>query len=193
MNLQDIITIRSQAVVQSDKMSRNRNIDLIKVISMIFVMGLHSRGYFCEYPIYDFGYYLIHSVCGLAIPLFFMVSGYLLLGRNKNTDYSYSLKKIYAIVRFMFIITTLYYSAYAVMKGSFYLKDYVTITFGSLLQYGTFGVFWYFGAMICIYLIYPIVNKLYNNSFKQFLIGVGFLSFICCNIFIISQLYHGGG
>lgn len=192
MNLQDIITIRSQAVGQPERLSRNRNIDLIKVISMIFVIGLHSRCYFCEYPTYDFGYYLIHSVCGLAIPLFFMVNGYLLLGRERSTGYSYSFKKIYAIAKFVFIITTLYYCVYGVVKENFDPKAYAVTTFGSLLQYGTFGIFWYFGAMICIYLVYPIVNKLYNNSFKQFLIGVGVLSSICCIIFAVSQLTGGG-
>lgn len=193
MNLQDNITIRVQAGMQQKSISRNRNIDLIKVIAMIFVMGLHSRCYFCEYPTHDFGYYLIHLVCGLAIPLFFMVSGYLLLGRDGNTDYSYSFKKIYGIVKFVLIITTLYYCGYAVMKETFDLKEYVAVTFGSFLQYGIFGIFWYFGAMICIYLVYPIANKLYRYSPRHFAICVGSLSLLCLSIFIISQMPNIGG
>ena len=72
---------------------RNINIDLIKFIAMSFVVGMHSRRHYLEYPTYDIAYYAFNSIFTPAIPLFYMVSGYLLLGRD-NSDYDYVLRLI---------------------------------------------------------------------------------------------------
>lgn len=56
------------------KMSRNVGLDCLKLIATFFVIKLHSgySGYFSE---------LIHYISGLAIPIFFMVSGSLTLNK----------------------------------------------------------------------------------------------------------------
>lgn len=82
---------------------RNQSLDLIKVIAMIGVIALHSTKSFINADqlsvadfIYDYGM--------IAMPLFFMVSGYLLLSR-KELNYSYAIRKICGIIRFVAIIT----------------------------------------------------------------------------------------
>ena len=82
--------------------TRNLNLDLIKIMAMIFVVGLHTGTSFMVHGIDVNSYYKI-TICGTAIPLFFTVSGYLLLGRP-NVDWHYSIKKIWGIVRFVFVI-----------------------------------------------------------------------------------------
>lgn len=54
---------------------RNIGLDCLKVIATLFVIKLHSgySGYTSE---------LIHYVCGLAIPIFFMVSGALIFNKR---------------------------------------------------------------------------------------------------------------
>ena len=72
-------------------MERNQSIDLIKIIAMIMVIGLHVNIGRLDNPIA----FVISRTSGIAIPLFFMVSGFLLWGRKDNVKYS--LKKIFNI------------------------------------------------------------------------------------------------
>lgn len=147
------------------------SIDLIKIIAMICVMGLHSAGIF----VYNDNGTIIGntvyraSVC--AIPLFFMVSGYLLLGREKS-DYKYSLKKCISIVRFVAICTigyTLLHWIWQLLRGTnINYRELINNFCGAFIQKGKFSIFWYFGAMIIIYLMYPLLNRLYKSHFKSF-------------------------
>ena len=103
-----------------------------------------------------------------AIPLFFMVSGYLLA--NKKLNINYSKRKIGGILRFVIITTTIY------VIGSF-LYDLIVIGHLNLDCYNKFGTYtqwfiqkggmwqyWYFASMIIIYLISPILDKLIHSD-----------------------------
>lgn len=163
-------------------LNRNNNIDLIKILSMFFVMGLHSRiDIFCQYPLYNTAFYFFHTICGLAVPLFFMVSGYLLLG-NDNATWGYSSKKIFRIIRFVLIITVSYWVLKSLVLHTIDLKSLLIISFGSFFQCGEFSQFWYFGATIIIYLIYPLLNKIYLSSFQysKHTHAVAYKYFIIC-------------
>lgn len=145
--------------------TRNLSIDLVKIIAMSLVVCLHTTHRFInnEFNIN----YILYNLSVAAIPLFFMVSGYLLLGR-KNLSYSYSFKKIVAILRFTVIFIGLWWFVISFIKG-FDLNRLIANYFGAFIQKGTFGVFWYFGTMIIIYLLYPVINKIYFKK-KIFLV-----------------------
>lgn len=173
---------------------RNKNIDLIKILSMIFVMGLHSRiDIFCQYPQYNKAFYFFHTICGLAVPLFFMVSGYLLLGRD-NATWRYSKRKILSIVRFVSIITISYWALKSIVLHSIDLNNLLVISFGSFFQCGDFSQFWYFGAMIIVYLLYPLLNRIYPvsphhikknaHAYKYFIICI----YILCSLIFVKNL-----
>lgn len=81
---------------------RNQSLDLIKIFAMIGVMGLHSTLGQTE----TFMGFLISRIFGISVPLFFMVSGYLL--SMKNVDWKYSRRKIIGIARFCFLICFFY-------------------------------------------------------------------------------------
>lgn len=184
-------------------LDRNKNIDLIKIISMVFVMGLHSRiDIFCQYPQYNMAFYFIHTICGLAIPLFFMVSGYLLLGRD-NVTWGYSKKKILGIIRFVLIITVSYWLLKSFVSHTIDLKSLWDISLGSFFQRGEFSQFWYFGAMIIIYLLYPAINRIYPYSHVShgrmdvrictYIYLVACISIFCTFIFIANLLEWNDG
>ena len=65
--------------------NRNLSIDLIKIIAMLSVVGLHSTCDFINPEKFGMANILYRTFV-VAIPLFFMVSGFLLLGR-KNINY----------------------------------------------------------------------------------------------------------
>lgn len=53
--------------------THNCNLDLIKCLACLGVVGLHSIGMVN---------YTIYYLCGISVPLFFMVNGYLMFSRS---------------------------------------------------------------------------------------------------------------
>ena len=75
---------------------RNLSIDFIKTIAMLGVICLHTTYQYIQPGTFGLADVLYESAV-ISIPLFFMVSGYLLLGRE-NLSYKYSLNKILKIL-----------------------------------------------------------------------------------------------
>lgn len=139
--------------------TRNQSIDLIKTISMCLVVCLHTTHTFINSSSGNLAFCLYNTAI-IAIPMFFMVSGYLLIGR-KNSSYRYSAEKIFGILRFVFLITGFTWLVhYSLSWWTF--DDLLLNFFGSFFQEGYYPVFWYFGAMIIVYLLYPLINKLHQ-------------------------------
>lgn len=156
---------------------RNQSVDLVKIIAMMGVMALHTcLGRTDSLP----GFMLSRSF-GLSIPLFFMVSGYLMQGRK--IDWRYSVRKVVGILRFTFIICISYWIVHSMRHGVDCI-GFAKLWIGSFVQRGQFGVFWYFGAMILLYLILPFYNRWeqQNPSFLPrmiiCLLGVAFCFFM---------------
>ena len=141
---------------------RNINLDLIKVLACIGVVLLHTTmPGFKETGSWNLLAYLYY-LGTYSIPLFFMVNGYLLLGKREIT-YPYILQKV------KWILITVSSWTFIVW---FFKRDFTTNPIkkivGSLLQKGYFFQFWFFGALILIYLCLPILRK-FLNSKRSFL------------------------
>ena len=139
--------------------NRNLSIDLVKIVAMFGVMCLHSTHSFAIPNQFCFADILYESAV-VSMPLFFMVSGYLLIGRP-NVDYRYSIRKIMGIVRFVSIIVITYWLIHSVHHFQFDFKELVKSLIQPYFQQGMFSIFWYFGAMIIIYVLYPKLNSMY--------------------------------
>lgn len=168
---------------------RNLNLDLIKIIAMVFVVGLHTGTAFYIGNINVNRYYIL-TICGTAIPLFFTVSGYLLLGR-KNTDWHYSAKKIWGIVRFVFVVCWIYWLIMLIITQEPHWDKLYKDPLGAFVMGGAFWQFWYFGAMCLIYLIYPFLNKLFIQKQKQFVRFFICIIIICAIIHILNIITPG--
>lgn len=150
--------------------TRLANIDLVKVIAMLMVLLLHVgviRGLSlicCQVP-------EIYLLAGIAIPLFFMVSGYLL--SSKNVSIEYCSRKIWGIIRFVLIVCILYGVLRLLMGRLDFLSAISAIVNNFLkgfIQRGEFGVFWYFGAMLIIYTLLPVLHYVINSRYLQYVI-----------------------
>ncbi len=184
---------------------RIQSIDLTKIIAMICVMGLHCAGAFVSHDYDNLWGNIVGRISVCAIPLFFMVSGYLLLGRPQS-DFRYSLKKSQSIIRFVAICTvgfTLIYWIVCLLRHvPIHGLDLVKNFFEAFIQKGALWMFWYFGAMIIIYWIYPTLNRIYLNRFQKYvglLLTLFFVEFIVFALHIshnslnISYLSSVGG
>lgn len=142
---------------------RNLGLDLLKIFSCIGVIALHTTvsGFTLEqYNINAYLYYL----GTYAIPLFFMLNGYFLLNKNKLT-YSYTFNKIVGIFTVVFVWNILIW----IVKRDFNANPLKKIA-GSLIQKGYFPQFWFFGALIIIYLVLPMIKKVLEKNNSYFII-----------------------
>lgn len=168
---------------------RNLNLDFIKIFAMVCVIGIHSGTKFYIGNI-DINKFFILTVCGTAIPLFFTVSGYLLLGRKK-LDKHYTIKKIWGIVRFVFVICWIYWLIMLIITQEPHWDKLYKDPLGAFLMGGAFWQFWYFGAMCLIYLIYPFLNNIYIEKQKTFVNFFVFIIIICTTVLILNAITPG--
>lgn len=168
---------------------RNLNLDFIKILAMVFVIGMHTGTKWMIGDI-DINRYYRLTLCGTAIPLFFTVSGYLLLGR-KNIDWHYSAKKIWGIVRFVFVICWIYWLIMLIITQEPHWDKLYKDPLGAFLMGGTFWQFWYFGAMCLVYLIYPFINNVYIEKEKTFYFFFLCLIVFCSFVFLINIITPG--
>ena len=154
--------------------TRNINLDLIKVLACIGVVLLHTTMIgFKETGSWNLLAYLYY-LGTYSIPLFFMVNGYLLLGK-KEISYSYILHK----VKWVLTIVSSWTIIVWLFKRDFTVNPIKKIV-GSLIQKGYFFQFWFFGALILIYLCLPILSKFLNSKRRYLyilalLIVIGFI------------------
>ncbi len=168
---------------------RNLNLDFIKILAMVFVIGIHSGTKYYIGNI-DINRFFILTVCGPAIPLFFSVSGYLLLGR-KNINWDYSIKKIWGIVRFVFVVCWIYWLIMLVITQEPHWDKLYKDPLGAFLMGGAFWQFWYFGAMCLIYLLYPFINKIYLEKQKTFVRLFVIIIIICAFVHLLNIFIPG--
>ena len=137
---------------------RNINLDLLKVIACVGVVLLHTAmGGFKETGSWNLLTYLYY-LGTYSIPLFFMVNGYLLLGK-RNITYSYILQK----VKWILITVSSWTFIVWLFKRDFAVNP-VKKVIGSMVQKGYFFQFWFFGALILIYLCLPILKKFLHSK-----------------------------
>lgn len=165
---------------------RNINLDLLKVLACIGVVLLHTTmGGFKETGSWNLLTYLYY-LGTYSIPLFFMVNGYLLLGKRDIT-YSYILQK----VKWILITVSSWTFIVWLFKQDFAVNP-VKKVLGSMVQKGYFSQFWFFGALILIYLCLPILKKILNSKRRylyilSFFVAIG-LIFESANIILQMPL-----
>ena len=146
------------------KKTRNINLDLLKIMACVGVVLLHTTiSGFKDTESWNYLTFLYY-LGTYSIPLFFMVNGYLLLGKNE-ISYSYILQKIKWILVTVSIWTLIIW----IYKRDF-SQNPIKKVLGSLLQRGYFFQFWFFGALILIYLCLPILKRFLKSKNRYLLV-----------------------
>ena len=135
---------------------RNVNLDGLKLLACFAVIGLHVFTYNYNNTIITY----IHYMCGYAVPIFFLVNGYLILNK-KEVTYTYTAKKILKILFLIVLWNLVYFLLKLVIKQQ--LENPIILVAESLIQEGFFWQFWFLGAMILTYLFAPLIHKVVNR------------------------------
>lgn len=162
--------------------TRDPGIDLVKIVAMVMVVTMHVTYPFPrDYLTLTWGLYYS---CTPAIPLFFMVSGFLLLPRAPSSvPLTYVPRKIWALIRLFILSVLIYYAIYnalGVLHGGLinYFKRY--IIYNSIL--------WFLIAMAAVYLFYPVLNRLWRHR-KAYIAVLVFLGTMSVGAFVLDILY----
>ena len=156
--------------------NRNVNLDLVKVLASIGVVGLHAIG-MVNYSVYYF--------CDFAVPLFMMVNGYLMFNKSGITP-AYAFTKILSLLKIVVCWNLLIILPVMVLRHKF--VNPIRLCVNCLFQKGYLWHFWYFGALIIIYLALPLIHHLIKNRPLLHLILVVILVLISVTISIMSMV-----
>jgi surface polysaccharide O-acyltransferase-like enzyme len=143
-------------------MKRNMSLDLLKILSCFAVVVLHVSGIITTTNNENTISHIIYYTAGFAVPIFFMVNGYLLLNKEKIT-YKYILKKVVNILSVIFLWNIVIFLDNLILKGE--IVNPFKMLLRNLIQRDYFWQFWFFGALILIYCVLPIIHK-YFTEFK---------------------------
>lgn len=175
-------------------MSNNRieYISLASVVSALAVVFLHTNACFWNFSTshYWFSANIIESVFYFAVPIFFMISGAMLIGYNDRYDLKTYFSKRFTKTVIPFIIWSFIGLAFQI----FYLNNIkmgdvnLTYLINGLINGNLTKVYWFFIPLFCTYLAIPLFSLVPDDKRKEIFTYLATLGFIL-NIlipFIIS-------
>ena len=140
-------------------LKRNINIDIIKVISLLLVIGVHfflyTKYYSITYSISNSIFIAVRNICMACVPLFIIVTGYLNKNKIWSKKYYLNIGRVYLLYSLAMFILTLVDSKYVVNTTLF------KTALINILNYKYYG--WYITMYVGLMLLAPIINIAFKN------------------------------
>jgi surface polysaccharide O-acyltransferase-like enzyme len=176
--------------LQKKGIARNYSMDGLRTLATLLVILLHVSSTYvirtAESQVYDRSFWIanvLDSLSRICVPLFVMISGRYLLGRNEPTIASY--KKRASRIILPIVAWTLIYISYRAALGYLTQKE---LGLGPILKDAILGIpfyhMWFLFMIIGLYAIAPLLNRLIQNASRNnlWIVTVIFLTFGFLNI-----------
>lgn len=147
-------------------------VDLLKILACFLVIINHTGGYLLQYSgnenLFIVLFYIFNFVfCKVAVPIFLMVSGVLLLSRNSN--YKEIGKRIFRV-----LVPLVVLSAFIYFRNNHVGFNHFGNFLISFFEKPLADPFWYLYMLIGLYLVMPFLQKMVKNfrlkDYKYFII-----------------------
>ncbi len=139
---------------------KKRSIDIIRLIATYLVVAIHISPFEKINPAFDL--FFTRILGRLAVPLFFMITGYYIL--SKSLKEIQTLKEYTKKILIIYFISILIYLPINFYTGSWQSMNIIDFLKEILID-GTFYHLWYFPALIlALWLVYFLVKKLGNKK-----------------------------
>lgn len=143
---------------------KNYNIEIIRMISFVFVILIHVSNYYCrEYGEISQGEYIfsliINTLARVSVPCFFMISGALLLDAEPSLE-----KNASRLVRFLIVLCV--WDAIYYLFNNFYMDQPFSLK--EILYTPAEAHLWYLYALIPIYLVLPFFQIMCRGMSKRY-------------------------
>lgn len=138
------------------KKERQLNIEALRIVAIICTIIIHiTNVYFRKYPLISDSYYffavLFNSLARICVPVFFMISGSLLIPREDDS------KKYWKRIIKFFIVLVVWSLIYMLFYNRFSFKGIVMSLFNAE---ASSRHLWYMYALLGIYLTLPFIRKM---------------------------------
>lgn len=168
--------------------------DIIRIVACLLVILNHTIGVFDKFNVIALSKWvvadLLFFICKTAVPLFLMLSGALLLGKEE----SYKKFIIHKVIKTIFILITwsiIYKFTYALILDHRIIS--ITESMISIKEFITEPVsvhFWYLYMLIGIYLMTPFIRKMIHNfSQKDYIVFLSLWIIFACLIPFINIIH----
>ena len=137
---------------------RNVGFDFIRILSIFLVVVIHSNVAYLATDKGTVGWHVIMlctSLCLVAVPLFFMVSGALLLDTNDVISIKDLFFKRILKQALPFLVWSLVYVVARIIMGKI---SFSFSAFSDLLHQPAYYQFWFMYSLFAIYLLLPILQ-----------------------------------
>ena len=154
--------------MSSDRKVHFDNLDLIKTVAILAVLTLHVplwRFDFIEAPAAGQVMQYAMRLISEGVPIFMMVNGFLLL-RRRSLDLSAHLRKtgkVFALFLIWSIILIAAGASLAREPERLSLRSVVSYILATNVGSQYTGVLWFLQNLIAVYLIYPVLWKIYQD------------------------------
>lgn len=159
------------------KSNRLIHIDIIESVAIFFVIAYHSTVYSFDFlnsgAVGDYLTYFFRTIFSTCVPIFFFANGYLLL--NKSFDLKKHIKKILRLSVIAFIWSVLLMVLYLLIAGESLSLKAIVVPILNMDTEWRMNFFWYIGALICIYILFPLLKLAFDKEKKAFY----FFTIIC--------------
>lgn len=165
-------------------------IDLIEFLGILFVLIYHSATYSSSWiedgSALSFLRYYLRTILSTCVPLFFFANGYLLFNRGFNlkrhivkTIKIVILTGVWGIINLLLLmpIENVYLS----------LKEFAVYLW--TWHMGWINHLWYMGALVCIYVFFPLLKVVFDNNKKVFV----YFTIICAILTFGNTFINYGG
>lgn len=160
-NHQNVYLEGQETVTERKKPPRDVNLDLIRCVALFLVPSLHSLAYmeFYDIPVTGWLMYIMSSIRTMSmmcIPLFLMLTGYLMSKKVYSRKYFKGLIRVWLIFFLCKIVIVIFYDR-------LYRHSYNTLLdfIKSLTAGGEYS--WYVGLYTWMYCLIPLSNIIFNS------------------------------
>lgn len=176
---------------------RKTHIDIIKIIACIFVVFNHTmaEGFLSYQAESTFSFVQIvkctvSSVCKLAVPLFFMCSGILLLGKNESPARLW-VKRVLKYILITIGFTLLYYVYISRINGSPMSLNWILNYMYSNVDFSYSGSYWFLYSYIAFLILLPVFRIIAQNITKQIITYLLVLNAVFGTLIPILDYFKG--
>lgn len=141
------------------------SMDLIRVIAMILVIIVHTKGNFFSEDVHSAVYAFLKVAGTIGVPLFVMLTGYLMFGRNYN-DNSYLQKYLSRNLLPLVIAYEVWNIVWNLLRYTHVAENpqkWSAIIKAGLFMGDTMSALWYLPMTIALYLGMPLLAIAYHN------------------------------
>lgn len=169
--------------------SRLSFIDLVECIAILFVLLYHCTTYTFDFEtdstFINYLRYFSKTILSTCVPLFFFANGYLLLSRKFNLK-----KHIYRCLRLVILtfIWGVILVTFTMIINNEYLSIKDAISKVLFLEIGWTNLLWYMGALVSIYIFFPILKVTFDHHKKAFIFFTIVCSILTFGVTFINQI-----